>query len=71
MGLSAKPRATTSSPVLFLPRWVHGVHRVTDVFLTGDATQMIPHPTFTENGTDPTSFTSVRNEADRVAAAGV
>jgi hypothetical protein len=33
MGLSANPRAATSSPVLFLPRWFHGFHRVTDVFL--------------------------------------
>jgi hypothetical protein len=29
----------------------------------GDATQMIPQPTFTENGTDPTSFTLVGSEA--------
>jgi hypothetical protein len=33
---------------------------------SGDATQMIPQPTFTENGADPILFTPVRHEADRI-----
>jgi hypothetical protein len=31
---------------------------------SSDSTQMIPQPTFIENGTDPVSFPLVRNEAD-------
>jgi hypothetical protein len=33
MGFPTNPRATTFSPVLFLPRWSAGVHLVTDVSL--------------------------------------
>jgi hypothetical protein len=33
---------------------------------SGDSTPMIPPPTFIENSTDPTSFTSVRSEADLI-----
>jgi hypothetical protein len=33
MGFPANPRATTSWPALFLPRWSAGFHMVTDVSL--------------------------------------
>jgi hypothetical protein len=32
-GFPANPRATTSSPVLFLPQWSAGFHMVTDISL--------------------------------------
>jgi hypothetical protein len=64
MGSPVNPRATTRSPVFFLPQWSADFDMVTGVFLTGDFTRRDPPSTFTENGTDPILFTPARNAAD-------